>query len=155
MQNKNEEPNPLRLYKVTYVDDNANYSNWTWMTIEEASDVANLPTLGEIESFREATTEETELYDDAYNDGYGIATIEEFQSCNNGVTFCLNFDNATEGMFTTKKMFECGICGEDKDFESGVASANGLFLSVNVDDMLWHVCFNCAVEEVEKMEMDN
>lgn len=155
MQNDSKDEKSLRLYKITYVDEEVRYSNWTWLSIEEARDVANFPTLGELESFREATTEEAELYDDAYNDGYGIATIQEFQSCNNGVTFRINMEDTSGDSFTTTKMFECGICGEHKDFEGGVASANGLYLSVDLDDMLWHVCFNCAVEEVEKMEIDS
>lgn len=149
MQNENEDKTPLQLYKITYLDEGVKYSDWRWLSIEEASDLANLPSRGEVESFREATADEADLYDEAYNDGYGIAMIQEFQSCDNGVTFRVEMDEENRGFFTTQKMFKCGICEKHKDFEEEVASANGLFLSVDKGDMLWHVCFGCAVLEVE------
>lgn len=123
-------------------EDNELYVEWLWLSIKEAEEhVADT----NIESVRAATLEETNLYEEAYADGYGIAAMLEFQHTYDGVTFRVELGEDGELDFNGKKMFECAVCAQHKDFDEEVATVNDLFLGVLKDDKLWHVCYSCGL----------
>lgn len=144
------------LYRFEYYseEDEATYVDWVWLKPDEVSeyksDIASV-------SIRKASSEEEELYNEAYADGYGIAAVLEFSSQYDGITFRVNRgEDDTLDMLNTTKMFECATCGNHKDFETEVATANDFYLGLIKDDKLWHVCFDCATlqMEIESIEVD-
>lgn len=145
----------LKLYKFEYLQDNERVVEWVWLKSAEAdSYFDNHWSMITGVSFRVATEDETDLYNEAYNDGYMLATIEENRKVDNGITFRLN-SFTPDGMDTTK-MFECARCENHKEFDGEVAMANGLYLSEEKNDLLWHVCYDCVMiqSEIESIEFD-
>lgn len=144
------------LYRFEYYEpeDNDTYVDWVWL---EESEVRNYKSTYPRIKVRVATKDEEDLYNEAYADGYGIAAMVEFTSQYDGVTFRLNRNEDDQlDMFNTTKMFECATCGNHKDFETEVATANDFYLGLIKDDKLWHVCFDCATiqMEIESIEVD-
>jgi hypothetical protein len=145
----------LRLYKFEYLQEDTPVVEWVWLKSDEAdtyfddhwSMITGM-------SFRIATRDEADLYNEAFNDGYMLATVEENYKHSNGITFRLN--SFTEEGIDTTKMFQCARCGNHKDYETEVAMANGLYLAESKEDILWHVCFDCVMlqAEVESIEVD-
>jgi len=138
------------LYRFEYYEplDEFTYVDWVWLEPIEVSEyrssAANV-------KYRKATAEEEELYNEAYADGYGIAALMEFQSNDNGITFRVQL-NEDKQDFTHTKMFKCATCGEHRDFETEVAMVNGFYLTAlkgEDNDILWHVCYDCAMLELE------
>ena len=147
MDEETTEPkDDISLYRFEYLEEDIRVIDWLWLTeaeleryLENFKDASALV-------YRVATSEEEELYDEAYRDGYEVAAIQEIMKSDNGITFRL--DNIGEETLETTKMFECGICGEHKDFDSDVATANGFYVSISKEDILWHVCFQCTMLEL-------
>ena len=131
------------LYRFSYYEpeDDCNYVDWVWLKSEE---VLNYRPDSLSLEYRPATKDETELYEEAYADGYGVAAILEFESSYDGVTFRVEIDEDGELDMNGAKMFQCGICDKHKDFDDEVAMTAGLFLGEVKDDKLWHVCYSCA-----------
>lgn len=142
------------LYRVEYFEpeDNANYTDWVWL---QRSEVDSYRSEYKFVKVRRATPDEEELYEEAYEDGYSIAAIMEFESKDNGITFRVELDKNGE-LSEGKKMFKCASCGKHKDFNSDVAVASDFFLTTLVNDILWHVCYDCAmlVLEVDGITLD-
>lgn len=137
------------LYRFEYYepDDNETYVDWIWL---DARELNNYKSEYQTIKVRPATEDETDLYEEAYADGYGVAAMLEFQSQYDGVTFRVEVNKDGELDFDGKKMFECAICEKHKDFAEEVGVAGGLYLGEVKDDKLWHVCYDCA-EHVSMM----
>lgn len=138
---------PVTLYRMEYLDEGTRIVDWLWLTdfelenyLEEKAQVAGL-------IYRAATSEEEELYDEAYRDGYEVAAITVVNDTYDGVTF--RVDSITEEAIETTKVFQCAVCDKHDDFESGVATAAGMYLGVLKDDKLWHLCYDCAQGNAE------
>lgn len=139
------------LYRFEYLSDGERYTDWVWLEEYEVAEyLANDDAIAGV-TCRRATSSEMELYDEAYNDGYDVAMIQEIQSAENGITFRVELSDDPENNndFVSHKMFECGVCGEHKDFGPYAATANGFYVGVALKDMLWYVCFSCAFERLE------
>lgn len=143
------------LYRVEYYEslDEQFYVNWVWLKEEEIDDY--LSGYDNPASMRKATEEESDLYQEAYADGYGIAAMMEFESQYDGITFRVELDG--DGKLTNmkgKKMFQCAVCDRHQDFEDNVATAGGMYLGAIRDEKLWHICYDCAqgTAEVEWIE---
>lgn len=136
------------LFRFQYVEEDETYVDWVWLTIEELVDYKS--NHGKDIHVRPATPDETDLYEEAYADGYGVAALMEFESQYDGVTYRLELPEGCNSIeFSQKKMFECAICGKHKDFDTEVATANGLYLGEVKENKLWHVCFDCATLQVQ------
>jgi hypothetical protein len=143
----------LRLYRFEYLQEEIAVIEWVWLKSGEANSYFdNHWSMITGVSFRVASQDEEDLYNEAFNDGYMLATVEENRQNDNGITFRLN-SFTEEGMDTTK-MFECVRCNKHKDFEGEVAMVNGLYLSEAKEDILWHVCYDCVMlqTEIESIE---
>lgn len=152
MANDNENRN---LYRFQYYEpeDQCDYVEWVWLTDEE---LPSYRSSDENLRYRIASIEEQNLYDEAYADGYGVAAYMEFESKYDGITFRVELGEDGELDFNGKKMFECAVCTEHKDFDEEVAMANDLFLGVLKDDKLWHVCYDCGLlgSEIGSIEIE-
>lgn len=154
------EPADSREEKTLYrcerfeLEDNRIYVEWLWLS---HADMEEYVTDSSYETFREATSEEVDLYEEAYADGYGVAAMLEFEHSYDGITFRVELDKDGSLDFEGTKMFECAVCGSHKDFDEEVATVNDLFLGVLKDDKLWHVCFNCAMigTEIGSIEIED
>ena len=144
------------LYRFEYYEpeDQCNYTDWVWLKDDEISDYRS--SYGTV-NVRPATSDEEDLYNEAYADGYGIAAMMEFESKYDGVTFRVELGEDGELNVDGKKMCEGAVCGDHKDFEDEVAMANDLFLGVVKDDKLWHICFGCAMlgSEIGGIEIED
>lgn len=149
---KSEEVEPERsLYRFEYLDDGNRFVDWVWLSEDEVdkymtphSDISGM-------NRRRATADETELYDEAYEDGYGVAMVQEIMSSNNGLTYRIEFNKDSEqepdaNGLTGHRMFECATCSKHKDFESEVAviETGPWYLATLKDTMLWFNCYDCT-----------
>lgn len=134
--------NSRSLYRFEYYEpeDDFTYVDWVWLDVAEIADYKS--GLSNV-NVRPATKEESDLYDEAYADGYGVAALIEFDSKYDGVTFRIELTDDGE-LSTDKKMFQCAICDEHLDFELRVAAIGEMYLGVIKDDKLWHVCKSCT-----------
>ena len=146
----------LNLYRFEYLIDNSRRVDWVWLQPGEVQ--AFLDDLeGASIIYRQASSEEEELYDEAYNDGYGVAMAEESFNNSNGVVFRVEgIESLDTSSISTVKMFKCVRCDNYKDFETEVATTNGLYLSESKEDILWHVCYDCVMlqSEIESIKFD-
>jgi len=135
------------LYRFEYYEpeDNETYVDWVWLNPLELNDYRSGYTTIKV---RPASEDECDLYEEAYADGYGIAAMMEFESSYDGITFRVEMGEDGELNMDGKKMFECAICSNHKDFEDDVAMTAGLYLGEVKDDKLWHVCYVCAQNAV-------
>ena len=142
-----EERDNRSLYRFEYYEpeDNESYVEWVWL---KETELKNYRSSYKTIKVRPATYDETELYEEAYADGYGIAAMMEFESSYDGVTFRVEMGKDGELDMDGKKMFECAVCGKHKDFETEVGMTAGLYLGEVKDDKLWHVCYDCAENAV-------
>ena len=152
-RDSNQTSENSKLYRFEYIDtfmgESTRMVDWVWVPDAELQDY--IDSKSKISSglvMREATEEESELYDEAYNDGYGMATLMEIQKNDNGISFLMLGMNEDSEIITSKK-FQCGVCDEQRDFETEVAVANNFYVSVSKEEILWHVCFNCAISKLE------
>jgi hypothetical protein len=145
----------LNLYRFECLIDGYPTVDWVWLKPEEVQPFLDLLN-GDSATYRQATLDEEELYDEAYNDGYEVAIIQELRDNDNGITFRMNRVDSEEISFDTTKMFKCARCDNHKDFETEVARAGGLYLAETKQDILWHVCYSCVMlqSEIESVEFD-
>jgi hypothetical protein len=136
------------LYRFEYYEpeDEFIYVDWVWLNIDEVNDYKS--GLTEVK-FRPATKDESELYDEAYADGYGVAALMEFESQYDGVTFRVALNENGDLDLDGKKMFQCALCDRHLDFDSEIATARGMYLGAIKDNKLWHVCHDCAQGDAE------
>jgi hypothetical protein len=153
-----EEP---RLYRFEYLDEGIVIVNWVWLTSNEVNNYMGNQTQPSAVVHRHATKEEEELYDEAYEDGYGLAMLEEVMTNNNGLTYRIEFDKDADGELgpgdmVGHKMFECATCGKTKDLESQVAVIeNGpWYLATLKDNVLWFNCYDCTSLGVDISEIE-
>jgi hypothetical protein len=138
------------LYRLEYYEpfDENTYVQWVWLKDDEVEDY--LLSCSDTINFRKATEAESELYNEAYADGYSVAALIEFESQYDGITFRVDFDEA--GSLTNmqgKKMFQCAVCDRHQDFDENVATAGGMYLGAIRDEKLWHICYDCAQGSAE------
>lgn len=139
---------PVTLYRMEYLDEGIRVVDWLWLTeyelenyLEDKAQAAGL-------IYRVATPEEEELYDEAYRDGYEVATLTGVENAYDGITF--RMDGIDEdGDIKTTKMFQCAECDRNLDFEQEVGTSGEMFLGVLKDDKLWHICYSCAMLQIE------
>lgn len=135
----------VNLFRFEYLDEEVRRVDWVWLTPTELHSYMDDQPRTSAVIYRQASTEEEELYDEAYNDGYGVAMIQEALENDNGVTFRMNaFGEGIAKSFDTTKMFKCAMCNKHKDFDTEVASTGGMYLTKLVNDILWHVCAECV-----------
>lgn len=143
------------LYKVEYFEpaDGTDYIQWVWLAENELSDYMSSYSMVK---FRPATAAETDLYNEAYADGYGMAATIEFSSSFDGISYRLlpNEDGSINGDLPTQKVFSCAMCEEFKDFETEVATASSMYLGNVKEDKLWHLCFDCAAAQMEIADIE-
>ena len=144
------EKNKLNLYRFEYYEplDDCSYVDWVWLEPQEVSEYRSSDVSV---TYRVATKDEQDLYNEAYSDGYGVAVALEFESNYNGVTYRVEISDNKEDFISTK-VFECGTCGERRDFETEVAMANGFYLTDlkgKDSNILWHICYECAMLQLE------
>jgi hypothetical protein len=142
-----------KLYRVEYYEpeDNDTYIEWVWAEPMDFLDYRP----GQDISYRKATVEETYLYEEAYEDGYGLAALIEYEHNYNGVTFRVEVGedgNLVQG----HKMFECAVCEKHKDFETEVGMVSNFYLTEIKNEALWHICYECAMitSELEGIKID-
>lgn len=142
-----EDDNQKHLYKVEYYEpeDQRSYIDWVWLELQEVSEYRSEYKYVKV---RRATQDEEDLYEEAYEDGYSVAMIMEMRSVENGVTFRVEISD-DGGLTAGHKMFKCAICDKHKDFDGGVAEVNGFYVTKLIDDVLWHVCYDCAAMSAE------
>lgn len=158
MSQLNDEDRSLYRFEYYEPEDDYTHVDWVWLKVNEINEY--MSSLNDVK-FRPATKDEADLYDEAYSDGYGVAAMMEFESSYDGITFRVELGDDGQLNMDGKKMFECAVCSEHKDFEDEVAMANDLFLGVLKDDKLWHICYDCAMLgseiggiKIEDMEED-
>ncbi len=135
------------LYRFEHYEplDGEVYVEWLWLKRDEI-----IPYAAEGEtSFRIATKDEEDLYNEAYADGYSIAALIEYESQYDGITLRVELDKSGDLDFTSKKMFQCAVCNRHLDFEDNVASGGGMYLGAVRDEKLWHICYDCAQGRAE------
>lgn len=150
-----EDDGQKHLYKVEYFepDDNATYVDWVWLYLKEVNEYRSGYKFVKV---RRATEDEENLYEEAYEDGYGVAMIMEMRSVDNGVTFRVQLDS--DGDFDmSHKMFKCALCEKHKDFDDNAAMAGAYYITQLVEDVLWHVCQDCVIlgEQVDGAAFDD
>lgn len=138
-----------RLYKLEYVDEGTTYSEWLWIDRKEITAVLNSYNKA---SIRIATEEETEIYEEAYRDGYDTSSVLEYEARYDGVSFRIEVDEYGELLEEGKKMFQCAVCDEHKDFLDEVATASGFYVAMSKNHVLWHVCFTCAFNGLDRLD---
>lgn len=152
----------LSLKRFEYLEGNIRVVDWIWLREDEVANyMSGRDTIGAL-LVRNASADEAELYDEAYNDGYDVAMIYESINNSNGVTYRIEVSEdkiATKaGDFDSHKMFECATCGVNKDFESDVAviETGPWFLATLKEDVLWFNCYNCGSmgAEIAGIEVD-
>ena len=144
------------LYRFEYFEpeDNETYVDWVWLgPLELNYYKSDYQTI----KVRPATPDENDLYEEAYADGYGIAAMLEFESSYDGITFRVELGKDGELDFNGKKMFECAVCTQHKDFDEEVAMVKDLYLGVIKDDKLWHICYDCGLlgTEIGSIEIED
>lgn len=144
----------LTLYKFeTIEEDGYNRVDWLWVDNDELSNYLSSATI-----YREATEEEVYLYEEAFSYGKMLGTVETSYLNHNGVMFRIDGLGgfSLEEDLKTVKVFTCARCENQKEFDSDVATVNGLYLTELKDDVLWHVCYDCVVlqTEIESIEFD-
>jgi len=133
---------------MEYLDEGTRIVDWLWLTeyelenyLEDRAQAAGL-------IYRAATSEEEELYDEAYRDGYEVAALTGVENAYDGITF--RMDGIDEdGDIKTTKMFQCAECDRNLDFNEEVGTSGEMFLGVLKDDKLWHICYGCAMLQME------
>ena len=143
-----EEP---RLYRFEAYTSGKIIIEWAWLMLGELqSYLINQANPG-ASIYRRATKDEEQLYDDAYEDGYHMATIQEVVDNSNGLTYRVEFNKDADGEVDANglvghKMFECATCGKHKDLDTEVAiiEAGPWYLATLKNDVLWFNCFDCA-----------
>jgi hypothetical protein len=153
MESSSEEVKHLYKFDYYEVDDNCTYVDWVWLEHSEVEDYKS--SYAQVK-MRVATQDEENLYEEAYEDGYGIAMIMEMRSIDNGVTFRVELSK--DGDFDMgHKMFRCALCDKHKDFEEHAATAGAYYITQLVDDVLWHVCEECVVlgEQIDEINLDD
>lgn len=124
--------------------------DWVWLTgDEEAKDYLSVDSGVSGVMYREATEDEAELYDEAFNDGLGLGQAEGRMENYNGLAYRLNSMNLNPadekfGIDTTK-VFTCGECGESSlEFEIKAVTTGEYYVAKEKEGVLWYVCFDCA-----------
>lgn len=145
----------LSLYRFEYLSDGFRSVDWVWINEDELEKYLDYLSGNSGLIYRKASSDEEELYNEAYNDGYGVATIEEIQKVDNGISY--KFNGLLEDGIDTEKMFKCARCDRHKIFETEVAMTGGLYLTESREDILWHVCFDCVMlqSEVDSIDIDH
>lgn len=136
------------LYRFEFIDAGMRIVEWLWLLeTEQGLYRANDDHVIGLNA-RTATSEEVELYHEAYEDGYGIAQIEEAESTWNGLSFAMhaNKSKVTGYEISEQKIFQCAMCGKQKDFlnEVAVIHSGSYYLATLRGDMLWFNCYDCA-----------
>jgi hypothetical protein len=144
------EESKFKLYRFEYLLLGDRVVDWIWLTDEDEAKqymTGDSGISGVI--YRQATNEEAELYDEAFNDGHGLGIAESRMESHNGVMHRLDSFKATDEEFKldTTKIFTCGECGESElEFETKAVTTGGYYVAKEKDGVLWHICFDCGYD---------
>mgnify|MGYP006085343799 CR=1 FL=1 len=147
-----EESENRHLYRFEFYEpeDRDTYVEWVWLKTSEISGYrAEYTTL----QFRPASRHESDLYEEAYEDGYSIAAMLEYEDKFDGVTFRIEVDDKGD-LAQGRKMFQCSVCDKHKDFDDEVGAVNGFYLTELRGEVLWHICYECATIAVVMEGLD-
>lgn len=145
------EDKELSLYRFEYLSDGYRTVDWVWLGEDEPKDfLANDDYVTGL-TYRKATTDETDLYNEAFNDGLGIGHAESRMESYNGVGQRLNsmkIDSTDDDFkLDTTKVFTCGECGESMlEFETKAVTTGQYYVAKEKNGVLWYVCFNCGYD---------
>ena len=142
------EDKELNLYRFEYLTDGHRAVDWVWLDEDEPKDyLANDDYVTGL-TYRKATVDETDLYNEAFADGHGLGIVESRMENSNGVYYqLLSFDPDAEIGLNTKKIFTCGECGESGlDFETKAVTTGTYYVAKEKDGILWHICFDCGYD---------
>jgi hypothetical protein len=152
---QNPDTEPFSLYKYEYSSGGKIHTEWVWVSEEEESKdyFYNLED-EKILSYRLATEDELEAYNYAFEDGLMIGGVRGEKKFSNGVTYELvswGEKNDEPMLADTLKVFICGKCNERRVFENDAMRAgDNVYLSVEKDSVLWHLCWQCFSGEESK-----
>lgn len=137
------EDKELKLYRFEYLSDGHRVVDWVWLEETEPKDyLANDDYVTGL-TYREATTDESELYNEAFSDGHGLGVAETRMETSNGIYYKL----ITFDPMETQKIFTCGECGESGlDFETKAVTTGKYYVAKEKDGVLWHICFDCGYD---------
>lgn len=147
-----EEKSKFKLYRFEYLSLGDRVVDWVWLSGEDEAKeylTAQLDVSGVV--YREATEDEDELYDEAFNDGLGLGQAEARMESYNGVAYRLNSVNLDaideDFKLDTTKVFTCGECGESQlEFETKAVTTGKYYVAKEKDGVLWHICFDCGYD---------
>lgn len=144
------EEKKFKLFRFEYLSLGDRVVDWVWLTgEEEAKDYLTGDSHISGVVYREATEDEEELYDEAFNDGLGLGQAEARMESYNGVVYQLNslkFDD-TDGELAidSTKVFTCGDCDESLlEFETRAVTTGEYYVAKEKEGVLWYVCSQCA-----------
>jgi hypothetical protein len=144
------EKKDFKLFRFEYLSMGDRVVDWVWLTgDEEAKEYLTAESHISGVVYREATGDEHELYDEAFNDGLGLGQAEARMESYNGLSYRLNSmnlnsENEKLGIDTTK-VFTCGECGESSlEFEIKAVTTGEYYVAKEKEGVLWYVCFDCA-----------
>lgn len=134
----------LKLYRYEYLSDGYKTVDWIWLEEGETPETLFVNDDYKTDvSYREATSDETDLYNGAFADGHGLAFVEARMENSNGVFYQL----VTFDPMETKKIFTCGECKKDGlDFESQASKTGNYYVSKEIEGILWHLCIDCTYD---------
>jgi hypothetical protein len=144
------EKRDFKLFRFEYLSLGDRVVDWVWLTgDEEAKEYLTGESHISGVMYREATEDEEELYDEAFDDGLGLGQAEARRENHNGVAYQLNSMNLNPndesfGMDVTR-IFTCGDCGESLlEFELRAATTGEYYIAKEIEGVLWYVCSECA-----------
>lgn len=145
-----EESETFKLYKFEYLHLGDNYTQWVWLKDDEEARTYMADDEGvSVVIYRQATKEESDLYEEAFEDGRGLGVAETRMEFTNGVVYKLNkFEPKDDGVsLDTTKLFKCGQCEQEMlDFEVKAATTGEYYVSIEKESVLWYVCTDCAYD---------
>lgn len=133
----------LKLYRFEYLSDGHRTVDWVWLEETEPKDYLGNDDYVIGLSYREATQDEAELYNEAFSDGHGLGTVEANMAHSNEVYYKLvSFDP-----METKKIFTCGECGKKAlDFETQASKTGEYYVTKEIENILWYLCVDCTYD---------
>jgi hypothetical protein len=144
------EKKEFKLFRFEYLFMGDRIVDWVWLTgDEEAKEYLTAESHISGVVYREATGDEHELYDEAFNDGLGLGQAEGRMESYNGLAYRLNSfaPKSLDESFKldTTKVFTCGECGESSlEFEIKAVTTGEYYVAKEKEGVLWYVCFDCA-----------
>jgi hypothetical protein len=136
-----------KLFYIELIDEDGDrWVEWEWANNEQ--EVLSTDRFGTLLSeVRQATEDETNAWNDGYNESIGIGLAEERIDNWNGVAYKVT----SLSPLTSTKIFTCGVCLDEYEF-SKASKLGNFHLAVTTPKeeqtnktVLWHVCVECSI----------